>query len=160
SDDKMLVGRTFSYSDTQRYRVGTNYLQLPVNSPKGVTLATNLTGGSMSQGRDMAGQNPHVNYEPSLHGGPQESTRTENYVGPEYGGTLVRQVLGRTNDYIQARERFSGMLDWERDELVNVMTGQLNQCERDVQERMVWHFFMIHDDYGARVAAGIGLTLD
>ena len=32
SDDKMLVGRTFSYSDTQRYRVGTNYLQLPVNS--------------------------------------------------------------------------------------------------------------------------------
>ena len=34
SDDKMLVGRTFSYSDTQRYRVGTNYLQLPVNQPK------------------------------------------------------------------------------------------------------------------------------
>ncbi len=37
SDDKMLVGRTFSYSDTQRYRVGPNYLQLPVNQPKGVT---------------------------------------------------------------------------------------------------------------------------
>ena len=34
SDDKMLVGRTFSYSDTQRYRVGPNYLQLPVNRPK------------------------------------------------------------------------------------------------------------------------------
>ena len=34
SDDKMLVGRTFSYSDTQRYRVGTNYLQLPVNQAK------------------------------------------------------------------------------------------------------------------------------
>ena len=33
SDDKMLVGRTFSYSDTQRYRVGPNYLQLPVNRP-------------------------------------------------------------------------------------------------------------------------------
>ena len=32
SDDKMLVGRTFSYSDTQRYRVGPNYLQLPVNA--------------------------------------------------------------------------------------------------------------------------------
>ena len=28
SDDKMLVGRTFSYSDTQRFRVGPNYLQL------------------------------------------------------------------------------------------------------------------------------------
>ena len=34
SDDKMLVGRTFSYSDTQRYRVGPNYLQLPVNQAR------------------------------------------------------------------------------------------------------------------------------
>ncbi|MFZ0446282.1 MAG: catalase, partial [Bacillus sp. (in: firmicutes)] len=34
SDDKMLQGRTFSYSDTQRYRIGANYLSLPVNAPK------------------------------------------------------------------------------------------------------------------------------
>lgn len=34
SDDKMLIGRTFAYSDTQRYRVGPNRLQLPVNHPK------------------------------------------------------------------------------------------------------------------------------
>ena len=34
SDDKMLVGRTFSYSDTQRHRVGTNYLQIR-STPQG-----------------------------------------------------------------------------------------------------------------------------
>lgn len=34
SDDKMLQGRTFSYSDTQRHRAGANYLQLPINAPK------------------------------------------------------------------------------------------------------------------------------
>jgi catalase len=34
SDDKMLQGRTMSYSDTQRYRVGPNYLQLPINAAK------------------------------------------------------------------------------------------------------------------------------
>ncbi len=34
SDDKMLQGRIFSYSDTQRYRLGPNYLMLPVNAPK------------------------------------------------------------------------------------------------------------------------------
>ena len=39
SDDKMLVGRTFSYSDTQRYRVGPNYLQLPVNQAKNAEVA-------------------------------------------------------------------------------------------------------------------------
>ncbi len=42
SDDKMLQGRTLSYSDTQRYRVGPNYLQLPINSPK-KRVSTNAT---------------------------------------------------------------------------------------------------------------------
>ena len=44
SDDKMLQGRTFSYSDTQRYRVGPNYLQLPINAPK-KHMATNQRDG-------------------------------------------------------------------------------------------------------------------
>ena len=34
SPDKMLLGRVFAYSDTHRYRIGPNYLQLPVNQPK------------------------------------------------------------------------------------------------------------------------------
>ena len=36
SDDKMLQTRIFSYADTQRYRLGPNYLMLPVNAPKNV----------------------------------------------------------------------------------------------------------------------------
>ncbi|RWW61524.1 hypothetical protein BHE74_00031416 [Ensete ventricosum] len=34
SDDKLLQTRIFSYSDTQRHRLGPNYLMLPVNAPK------------------------------------------------------------------------------------------------------------------------------
>jgi catalase len=48
SDDKMLVGRTFSYSDTQRYRVGPNYLQLPVNQPENGPPATNQRDPQMA----------------------------------------------------------------------------------------------------------------
>ncbi|WP_411016297.1 catalase, partial [Salmonella sp. s51884] len=33
SPDKMLQGRLFSYADTHRHRLGTNYNQLPVNCP-------------------------------------------------------------------------------------------------------------------------------
>ena len=32
----MLQTRIFSYADTQRYRLGPNYLMLPVNAPKNV----------------------------------------------------------------------------------------------------------------------------
>ena len=74
SDDKMLVGRTFSYSDTQRYRVGPNYLQLPVNQAKNARVATNQRDGQMAYGVDLGpGQNPHVNYEPSITGGLREA---------------------------------------------------------------------------------------
>jgi catalase len=161
SDDKMLVGRTFSYSDTQRYRVGTNYLQLPVNHAKNAKVATNLNGGQMSYRRDLApGQNPHVNYEPSIHQGLHESAREEPNNSPEIRGRLTRSVIERRNDYIHARGRYCTMMDWERDDLVLNMGTLLGQCERDVQERMIWHLFMVHDDYGSRVGQMIGITAD
>jgi len=159
SDDKMLVGRTFSYSDTQRYRVGTIYLQLPVNQPKHANVATNLTGGQMSYRRDVApGQNPHVNFEPSIHNGLSESPEDVPNNAPEIHGRLTRSVIERRNDYVQARARFCTMMDWERDDLVHNMIDQLSQCERDVQERMLWHFFLVHDQYGGRVAEGLGMS--
>ena len=34
SDDKLLQTRIFSYADTQRHRLGPNYLMLPANAPK------------------------------------------------------------------------------------------------------------------------------
>ena len=162
SDDKMLVGRTFSYSDTQRYRVGANYLQLPVNQPKGVEgrVHTNLRGGQMSYGVDLApGQNPHVNFEPSIHNGLDEAEKLPNNP-PEIRGLLTREIIERRNDYFQPRVRFCQMQEWERDDLVNNMGALLSECERDVQERMLWHFFMIHDEYGRRVAEHLGMTAD
>jgi catalase len=160
SDDKMLVGRTFSYSDTQRYRVGPNYLQLPVNHAKGVEggVHTNQRGGQMSYGVDLApGQNPHVNFEPSIHNGLHEAERKPNNP-PEIKGALTQSVIERRNDYVQARGRFNTMMEWEREDLIRNMGGLLAQCERDVQERMLWHFFLVHDDYGRRVGEALGIT--
>jgi catalase len=161
SEDKMLVGRTFSYSDTQRYRVGPNYLQLPVNQPKNAAVQTNQRGGQMSYGVDLApGQNPHVNFEPSIHDGLHETQREEPLDQPEISGRLVREVIERRNDYFQTRARFCTMQEWEREDLIANMIDLLGQCERDVQERMIWHFLLVHDDYGNRVGEGIGVSAD
>ncbi|WP_127479010.1 catalase [Nocardioides pantholopis] len=162
SDDKMLVGRTFSYSDTQRYRVGPNYLQLPVNSPKNATVRTNQRGGEMSYQVDLAeGQNPHVNYEPSTMNGLTEAPKPGHVeTGPEISGRLTRSRLPRTDDYTQAGERFRLMEDWERDDLVKNLVANISEATREVQERMVWHFFMCEDELGQRVGDGLGITAD
>ena len=160
SDDKMLVGRTFSYSDTQRYRVGTNYLQLPVNAPK-KQVATNLRDGEMAYYVDETGSNPSVNYEPSITGGLSESAKPSHVSqGPVIEGQVTRSRIPVTNDYQQAGERYLLSEQWERDDLVLNLTGLLGQCDREIQERMVWHLFMCEDELGERVGEGLGISAD
>ncbi len=161
SDDKMLVGRTFSYSDTQRYRVGPNYLQLPVNSAKHAKVATNQRDGQMTYVVDTGGENPHVNYEPSITGGLREATYpTHDDQGPEITGRLTRKRIPRTDDYRQAGERFLLSEQWEQDDLVLNLVGALSQCDRPIQERMVWHFFLCEDTLGRRIGEGLGISAD
>jgi catalase len=161
SDDKMLVGRTFSYSDTQRYRVGPNYLQLEVNRPKAAVQRTNQRDGQMAQYVDDGGENPHVNYEPSILGGLREGTYpTHDEQGPVVSGRLTRKRIPRTNDYLQAGQRYQLSEQWEKDDLVANLTGLLGQCDRPIQERMVWHLLMCDDELGLRIGEGIGIKPD
>jgi catalase len=160
SDDKMLVGRTFSYSDTQRYRVGTNYLQLPVNAPK-KRVATNLRDGEMTYHVDGGGENPSVNYEPSITGGLEEApTPGPIEQGPVLEGRVTRARIERRNDYTQAGERYQLSEQWEKDDLVANLVDALSQCDRPIQERMVWHWFMADDELGQRVGDGLGISAD
>ena len=163
SDDKMLQGRTFSYSDTQRYRVGANYLQLPINRPK-KHVATNQRGGQMEYHVDgvEAGENPHVNYEPSSKGGLIQAPNPKGVVDhtPYVQGHVVRQGISRPCNFKQAGERFRSFEDWERDELISNLVGALSQCDRDIQERMVHNFTQADENYGRRVAEGLGMDFE
>ncbi|MGI8848522.1 MAG: catalase [Candidatus Dormibacteria bacterium] len=158
SDDKMLVGRTFSYSDTQRHRVGPNYLQLPINGPAaGVAVNTNQRDGQMAYRVD-GHANAHVNYEPSVRDASLlEAERGPEAHGPIISGRLMRATIPRHNDYQQAADRWLTMEDWERDELVSNLSSALPDCDRAVQERMLWHLFLIDDDLGSRVGEGLGM---
>ncbi|WP_266203027.1 catalase [Pontibacter kalidii] len=155
SDDKMLQGRTFSYSDTQRYRVGANYLQLPINAAK-THVATNQRGGQMAFDTDFAeGQNIHVNYEPSILGGLEEAPKPEKEYMPRYEANLVRQHIDRTNHFGQAGETFRNFEDWERDELINNLGNDLAKCDPRIQEKMLSYFTQADEDYGRRVKESI-----
>ncbi|HLM03462.1 MAG TPA: catalase [Pyrinomonadaceae bacterium] len=163
SDDKLLQGRTFSYSDTQRYRVGANYLQLPINKPK-KHIATNQRDGQMAYHVDgvEAGENPHVNYEPSSKGGLVQAPKPESVADhkPYVSGHVTRQTLSRTNNFKQAGERYRSFEDWEREELIKNLVDAISQCDGDIQERMVGYFTQADEDYGRRVAQGLDLSPD
>lgn len=156
SDDKMLQGRTFSYSDTQRYRVGPNYLQLPVNSPE-APVRTNQHRGQMDYRNPIeSGENPHINYEPSMLGGLKEAN-TEGRAPhqPTYNAAAMSAPIDRPNNYGQAGHTYRSFEDWERDELIKNLSDALSVCDKRIQEAMVEHFTKADDEYGRRVKEGI-----
>lgn len=155
SDDKMLQGRTFSYSDTQRYRVGANYLQLPINAPI-KKVVTNQRDGQMAYHQDIVpGLNPHVNYEPSSLGGLKEAPKAGNDHTPSYSANLVREKIDRTNDFKQAGERYRLHEDWEKDDLISNLVNALAPANKIIQDKMIELCTKCDPEYGQRVAAGI-----
>ncbi|WEG12315.1 catalase [Pullulanibacillus sp. KACC 23026] len=151
SDDKLLQGRTYSYSDTQRYRVGTNYLELPINKPQ-TEVTTNQDGGQMDYTVNKnPGTNPHINYEPSTIDGLVEAAKSAKDHEPHYNDKLVREKIDRTNDFKQAGEAYRAFEDWERDELIMNLVANLKVCDPRIQEKMIGNFTQADAEYGRRV---------
>ncbi|MCX2546816.1 catalase [Pseudomonas sp. COW5] len=64
SPDKMLQARLFSYGDAQRYRVGVNHHQIPVNAPRCPINSYHRDG----QMRTDSNAGSTLGYEPNSHG--------------------------------------------------------------------------------------------
>lgn len=159
SDDKMLQGRTFSYSDTQRYRIGANYLKLPVNAPK-APVRTNQRRGQMATPDLNEASDPHINYEPSMLGGYEEGS--ENIHPPHrptYHAAAMSAPIDRPNNYGQAGHTYRSFEDWERDELIKNLSEALALCDRKIQDAMIHHFSQADEEYGRRVKEGIEKTM-
>jgi catalase len=107
-----------------------------------------------------AGENPHVNYEPSSKNGLHETPKPAGVVDhtPFVSGNIVRQSISRTLNFKQAGDRYRSFEDWERDDLINNLVGALSQCTKDIQDRMIGYFTEADADYGRRVAEGIRMN--
>lgn len=94
----MLQGRLFAYNDAHRYRLGANYLLLPVNQPKGVKAKNYQCDGFM---RFDGNEGNSVNYYPKSFGGPEPNLKT---AGPtfEVSGIVARQqYIHPNNEFVQ-----------------------------------------------------------
>ncbi|RAY14862.1 catalase [Actinomadura craniellae] len=158
SPDKMLQGRLFSYPDTHRYRIGPNYLQLPVNRPKVAVHSYNKDG-------PMSYANPgDPLYAPNSAGGPVADPAP--WTGEQYGvaGEIVRSAYrlhSEDDDYGQPRTLWEKVLsDTDRDHLVSNIVGHASAPEvtAEMKPRIAEYWRNIHKDLGDRVAQGIGLN--
>jgi len=147
SDDKLLQSRIFSYADTQRYRLGANYLQLPINAPRNAHRNHHYDGSLNGMHRDK-----EVNYHPSsldkLQHAPAYPTPHDTL-----HGTRVKQTIAKENNFAQAGERFRSWDSERQARFVKRVSDALNAPRVTPHLKMTWL------EYWTQCDAGLGKSL-
>jgi len=157
SPDKMLQARLFAYGDAQRYRVGINHTQLPVNAPKGIGQCPMNHGrdGAMRFGDDGG---TTANYEPNSTGGPAQTGGEYDLGYPVEGqvGVYTPPSHQEDDNFVQAGSLFRLMDSEEQRRLIANLAGSLAQVTREsVLERSIEHFAAADLDLGWRLREAI-----
>ena len=157
SPDKMLMGRIFSYHDTHLHRIGANYEQLPINSPK-VDVHSYNKDAQMAY--HHAGAQPV--YAPNSYGGPQ----ADPLGAADLGWSVEAGELGRyaydkhaeDDDFGQPGTLYREVMDEiDREHLVTNIVGHASdEVSAAMQQRVVAYWTSVDAQLGARVAAGLG----
>jgi len=153
SPDKLLQGRLFGYKDAERYRLGANYEQLPVNRPK-VPVHNYERDGIMAKNQETG-----VNYEPNSEDGPKEVPSAKIH-GDQLSGQTGNYPAGP--DYYSAAGKLYNLLtDEEQERLIENIRLNLGQVTKpEIQIREVKQFYQADPEYGRRVATALNLDLN
>lgn len=147
SEDRMLQGRLFAYADTQMYRLGPNYNDLPINRPV-VPVYNNNQDGSMNSGDRKA----EVNYEPSSIAEISQQARYKSVQTP-LSGTTQQMAIHKTLDFRQAGEFYRTLSEANKADLVTALSGDLGRVTNDANKyTMLSYFYKADSDYGTRLA--------
>ncbi|MDH6148210.1 MULTISPECIES: catalase [Paraburkholderia] len=146
SEDRMLQGRLFSYADTQMYRLGANYNQLPINHPL-VSVSNNNQDGLMNGG-DRKGE---VNYEPSTIAEIAQQNKYKSVQTP-LSGTTQQRAIHKTLDFRQAGEYYRTLPEDQKADLITALAGDLSHVTNDANKyTMLSYFYKADADYGTRL---------
>ena len=154
---KMLQARIFAYADAHRYRLGVNYDRLPINAPRATEMVNTYQRDGHMRFDDNAGS--AVNYEPNSFGGPvADPAYREPPLKISGDADRYEQKRGVDDDYIQPGNLYRLMPPDEQQRLIENIVGSLKKVPKEIQERMVQHFYKADKAYGEGVARGLGLS--
>jgi len=155
SPDKMLQGRLFAYADTQRYRIGANYMELPVNRPMVPVSNNNIDGAMQFQPRQG-----DVNYEPNNE--PALPTEQTAYRYSQYAvsGVTQQRKIDKEDNFRQAGELYRSLSKVEQDHLIKNLAADLGAVTNpEIKRTMVSRFYQADHDYGTRLAKLVNVDL-
>lgn len=156
SPDKMLQGRLFSYGDAQRYRLGVNHHQIPVNKLRCPFLNMFHRDGQLRVDGNY-GATP--GYEPNSFGEWQEQPE---YKQPplELSGTADHWDHHEGDDpYTQPGDLFRLMSREQQQVLFENTARAMGDISKEIKIRHARNCMKADENYGKGVASALGLSL-
>ncbi len=162
TNDPLLQGRLFSYTDTQLIRLGgPNFQEIPINRPI-VPVHNNQRDGYMRQTINRG----KVSYSPNSLGGndPQQVKEAAGGFMSYRERIEARKERLRNKSFFdhfsQARLFFNSQSDPEKNHIVDALTFELGKVKTvAIRERMLGILVQIDKGLATQVAYGLGLHL-
>ncbi|KAG0015478.1 hypothetical protein BGZ80_009836 [Entomortierella chlamydospora] len=158
SNDRVLQGRLFAYPDTQRYRLGPNFQQLPVNQSYRAKVSHHQRDGPGTYSDNFGA---HPNYEPqSLDpNGPQQQLHD---IRAKFVQTSLMGKTGRypyrdsDDDYVQPRALYNLLKGKEQDDLIKNIVDHIKHVKNpEIIKRQIAVFSRADPEWGRRVEEGV-----
>ncbi|MFZ2853290.1 MAG: catalase [Rhodocyclaceae bacterium] len=154
SPDKMLQARLFSYGDAQRYRLGVNHHQIPVNAPRCPVHSYHRDGAMRTDGNHGG----TLGYEPNSYGQWQEQP---DFREPPLSleGTADHWNHREDGDYYsQPGALFRLMSPAQQQVLFENTARSVGGAPREIQLRHVGNCLQADPAYGKGVAKALGIS--
>ncbi|MFZ6760919.1 catalase [Undibacterium sp. Ji50W] len=151
SPDKMLQSRLFSYGDAQRYRLGVNHHQVPVNAPKCPFHSYHRDGALRSDGN----YGKTLGFEPNSKGEWQQQPEFAEPALPLEGAAAHWDHRLDQDYYSQPGALFRLMNPSQQQVLFENTARSLQGVSSPVQQRHIDNCNKADRAYGAGVAAAL-----
>eukprot|EP00550_Attheya_septentrionalis_P008949 CAMPEP_0198279996 /NCGR_PEP_ID=MMETSP1449-20131203/175_1 /TAXON_ID=420275 /ORGANISM="Attheya septentrionalis, Strain CCMP2084" /LENGTH=542 /DNA_ID=CAMNT_0043975253 /DNA_START=138 /DNA_END=1766 /DNA_ORIENTATION=- len=157
SPDKMLQARLFSYADTHRYRLGTNYQSIPVNMPLNAQVNNYQRDGSMMVHTNGAGS---PNYFPNSFQGPEPDQASGTWHSEVASGDVLRHETGDEDNFSQCGQFFRQVLDdGARERLTDNIAGHMSNAQEFIRQRAISNFAAADPSFGRMISEKINRIL-
>ena len=162
SNDPLLQGRLFSYTDTQLSRLGSpNFHEIPINRPI-VPVMNNQRDGHMRQtiNRDKTSYQPNT----ISNGCPYQAKAADGGFTSFQERIDAKKIRERSRSFFdhfsQATLFYHSQAEHEKNHIIDALTFELGKLESDaIRERMLGILTQVDTSLASKVADGLGMSV-
>jgi catalase len=162
SNDPLLQGRLFSYTDTQLSRLGSpNFHEIPINRPIN-PVHNNQRDGHM---RITVNKGNTAYFPNSMGGGCPHLAKMADGGFTSYEERIdANKVRARSESFSDHFSQpgifYRSLENWEKNHVADAYSFELGKCTQDnIKERMLWLIEKIDKDLAKKVADNLGMKI-